>query len=120
MPALIARLAFENLGDLPDRLRSSGMYILDAKGEPEPCQDIRAWGDWMGTAERHLYDETVGGHRVSTIFLGLDHGFGGVRLLWETCVFGGFLHGEINRYATRQEANDGHHKMCAEVRESMQ
>jgi hypothetical protein len=46
--------------------------------------------------------------RVSTVFLGIDHGFGGKPLLFETMVFGGRLNGYQCRYGTYDEAVEGH------------
>lgn len=59
---------------------------------------------------------TVGDARVSTVFLGLDHGWGeGPPVLYETMVFGGPLDGECERYCTRAEAVAGHALMVARV-----
>lgn len=92
-----------------------GLFVLDGDDEPVPCTDIHEWGRFMMEAPRHVADTRNSGLRVSTIFLGLDHGFGGRRLLWETCVFGGELDGEQERYGTREEAEAGHAVMLARV-----
>jgi hypothetical protein len=93
----------------------SGKYILDEHGEPVSCDDTLAWGRWFEAADRQLaHDEIEGGGRVSTVFLGLDHNFGGgPPLLWETMVFGGPLDGEGDRYASRTAALRGHAAMLA-------
>ena len=55
---------------------------------------------------------------MSTVFLGLDHNFGGgTPILWETLVFGGPLDGEMSRYETRLQAMQGHEAMVARVRD---
>lgn len=91
-------------------------YILGADGRtPIPIEDALAWGRWLEQADRHLPGSptTRGGVTVSTVFLGLDHGFGGRTVLWETMIFGGEHDGEQWRYATRDEAVDGHGAACA-------
>ena len=45
---------------------------------------------------------------VSTVFLGLDHGFGGVPMLFETMIFGGKHDMFQERYTSLQEAEEGH------------
>lgn len=53
---------------------------------------------------------------VSTVWLGLDHSFGGTRpLVFETMVFGGPLDMEQERYSTEAEALLGHQLMVAKV-----
>lgn len=86
---------------------TEGKYILDDAGEPLPCLDLLEWGRWMednSDRMRVLLDELPNDVRVSTVFLGLDHGFGGPTLLFETMVF----RGEQWRYGTRAEALAGH------------
>lgn len=96
-------------------------YILDAAGNPQPCEDLLEWGRWMETAPRGVardIDEGPDGGtiRVSTVFLGLDHSFvGGPPVLWETLVFGGPLDGEMERYTSKADALRGHQAMCARV-----
>jgi hypothetical protein len=98
----------------------SGYYKLNAAGEPEPVEDVLAWGEWFETADRIVArdaDEQTG-WQVSTVFLGLDHQFGnGPPILWETLVFGGPLDGEMDRYPTREAALAGHQAMCVRVAE---
>jgi hypothetical protein len=91
-------------------------YIL-VDGEPREEPDIIRWATWfkeIGTG-RQLARDDVAGAMVSTVFLGIDHGWGGVVQLWETMVFGGALEGEQVRYATRAEALAGHSEMVARV-----
>lgn len=63
------------------------------------------------------WDE-VRGAAISTVFLGIDHGFGIGRVQWfETMVFGATnYHGQW-RYATWDEAVAGHQRVVAAVRE---
>jgi hypothetical protein len=55
---------------------------------------------------------------VSTVFLGLDHSYSeeGPPILFETMVFNGPLHDEMERYATYDEAEAGHAIMIERVR----
>jgi len=95
-------------------------YILDADGEPQPCDDLRTWGEFMQTGDRIVAQETIGETKVSTVFLGIDHQFGqGPPVLWETMVFGGPLDGECDRYTTKAGAHDGHLAMVASVRAAL-
>lgn len=83
-------------------------YILDGK-TPVPCEDLLAWGAWFQTADRQVARDYVGDKRVSTIFLGLDHGLGGKPMLFETMIFD--ESGEetyCERYGTWEEAEAGH------------
>jgi hypothetical protein len=54
--------------------------------------------------------------RVSTVFLALDHGWGGKRLWFETMVFSGPLADECERYETWDEAETGHAAMVERVK----
>lgn len=97
-------------------------YILKGK-EPIPCEDIHEWGEWMAVADRtvlktvleHIDDseKRVG---ISTVFLGVDHRFDkGPPILFETMVFGGPMDGEMNRYCTWEQAEQGHNSMVQQV-----
>ena len=61
-----------------------------------------------------------GGIRVSTVWLGIDHGFGsGTPILFETMVFSGndrYPYDQAQmRYCTEQEAIDGHRRTCDDI-----
>jgi len=90
-----------------------GQYILNADGDPVPCDNILEWGKWMETADRHVADDELdGGVRVSTVFLGLDHAFHGPPpILWETMVFGGPHDQYMDRYSSREAAIEGHKRV---------
>jgi hypothetical protein len=67
--------------------------------------------------ERTVAKDTVGDSDISTVFLGLDHGWGdGPPVLYETMVFGGAMSDEQVRYCTRQEAIAGHAAMIKRVK----
>jgi hypothetical protein len=56
---------------------------------------------------------------VSTIWLGIDHNWGGGEpLIFETMVFGGSLDQECERYTSEAEAIAGHEAMCRRVQAS--
>src|SRR5204863_9223826 len=79
--------------------------------------DLLEWGRWLQTADRRVGLDIFGDIRVSTVFLGLDHSFGGgAPLLFETMVFGGPLAGEQERYSTWEQAEAGHKLMVEKVR----
>lgn len=90
-------------------------YILDENHEANPEPDIIAWAKWFDQADRRVemseipsapFGEPV---RVSTMFLGIDHAFGGgPPLLFETMIFGGSRDQEQHRYSTWDEAVAGH------------
>lgn len=100
------------------------MYTLDDHGRPVACADALTWAKWMQTADRHVAqdmdegDESGARTRVSTIFLGIDHGYSNdlPPLLWETMVFGGVLDRTQDRYCSLEEAIAGHQAVCARVR----
>lgn len=93
----------------------SDFYILDGT-IPVPIPDVLTWGAWFETAERHVAETTLeDGTRISTVFLGIDHQWGqGPPLLFETMVFSPAGHGgDCRRYATWQQAEQGHEAMLA-------
>jgi hypothetical protein len=81
------------------------------------------WARWFETAnrvvQRDKYTDSSGEEIIiSTVFLGIDHGFSfGRRLpvLWETMVFGGELDHEQCRYSSLNDARAGHGAMCARI-----
>jgi len=101
----------------------TSLYILNAYREPVPCADLIEWGIWFETADRHVaateivtaWDVTI---RVSTVFLGFDHGFAGPPVLFETMIFGGpeGLNEYQCRYCTWSEAEAGHARAVAAVK----
>lgn len=69
-------------------MKRTGHWILDGI---EPIEvDLMTWARWYGDADRHIAFDHLEPWRVSTVFLGLDHNFGGEGppLLFETMVFG--------------------------------
>lgn len=98
-------------------------YVLDNENNPVPSDNC--W-QWM---EEHPYAKIVGltrfpnGTRVSTVFLGLDHGWnGGPPVLWETMVFDSpdgsrYEDQWQERYISHNEAVAGHLAVVAALLE---
>ena len=98
-----------------------------------PCS-LEEWGEWMQRKpkERHIErsfffepDETR--VMVSTVFLGMDHGFGPLPgededplppLLFETMVFGGWQDETQVRSYTLGEAKSVHYDLCKLIKVS--
>lgn len=84
-------------------------YILDGH-KTVRTDDLLAWGRWFETAQRHVAIHAGKRFRISTVFLGIDHAFGGgVPQLFETMVFSADNESrDCERYATWDEAEAGH------------
>lgn len=94
----------------------TGKYILVGK-EPKAVDDVLEWAGWFETAERTVAKTHLPNVEVSTIFLGLDHSFGGLPpILFETMIFGGEHDQYQDRYATWEEAEAGHLRAVALVK----
>lgn len=93
-------------------------YVLSRRGVPQPVHDLLRWAQWFEHAERRVARDEVGSAVVSTVFLGLDHGWrGGLPILFETMVFAdGDRGGDCWRYATRSQALAGHARVVAQLR----
>lgn len=91
-------------------------YILK-DGKPILENDIIKWSEWFEMANRYIAENNYDDVRVSTVFLGLDHGFNvnGPPVLFETMVFGGKHDGYQERYETKEQAIKGHKIACAMV-----
>jgi hypothetical protein len=60
--------------------------------------------------------DRVGEAEVSTVWLGLDHNFGGgPPLIFETIVFGGERDQDCQLYSTEEQARAGHARIVAEL-----
>ena len=70
-------------------------YTLDENKTPVHCDDLMEWSIWNDFANKQVAKDWVGPVMVSTVFLGLDLGFG----LWETMVLGG----RMDRYQARSD-----------------
>lgn len=89
-------------------------YILEGK-TPVPVDDVLVWEEWFEKADRHVdKTELPNGVSVSTVFLGLDHGWNGDIELFETMIFGGEHDGFQDRCSTWEEA-EAMHKRAIEL-----
>lgn len=79
--------------------------------------NVRKWAEWFeDDARRVARTELPDGTLISTVFLGLDHGFGGEPAWFETMVFtkeSQWSEVDMARYATYDEAEKGHEAMVA-------
>lgn len=91
-------------------------YILSEDGQqPVACNDIMRWGEWYARANRIVKQETVGDMWISTVFLGLDHGwFGGAPIVWETMVFKDREDVEMDRCAGNRDQALAMHQAMVE------
>lgn len=85
------------------------LYILDGK-TPVPFFDTTKWGSQV---DKIIGKDQFGSVSVSTVFLGMDHSFGGGEpVLFETMIFGGEHDQYQERYCTWDEAEKGHQIAC--------
>jgi len=86
-------------------------YVLDGK-KPVKEPDLLKAAAAMEKADRVVAKTKVGRAEVSTVFLGLDHGWNGKPALFETMIFdlpdGHELSEYQARYSTWEEAEEGH------------
>lgn len=87
-----------------------GLYVLNENDEPIPEPDVERWGKASFWRHKHIAEDTIGGVRVSTVFLGIDHNHFdiGPPVLWETMIFGGRFDDWQDRYTSRADAVRGH------------
>lgn len=79
---------------------------------------LRQWGKLHAVKEYiRVAENTIGPYWVSTVWIGLDHGFGAVPLIFESMVFKG-TESDLDcvRYSTLEQALEGHAEMVSEVR----
>lgn len=110
----------------------NGRYKLIGH-EPVPVENLLEWGRWLQTSDRHVAETFIGEHRVSTVFLGLDHNYcgDGPPLLFETMAFGPMhavkwfdgstreIHSTLDfqpRCSTWEEAEVQHEEICSQIR----
>ena len=91
-------------------------YVLNEQGGPVEAASALEGAKAFDDPRRIVAQQEIGNVRVSTIFLGLDHGFGeGPPLLWETMIFGGTHDKDQWRYSSRADAVAGHEAAVALV-----
>lgn len=92
-------------------------YLLDPDHTLKKVSS-REWAHWFeaGRMHRQMANHVIGNVRVSTVFLGLDHGDGaGPPIVFETMIFGGPHDEYQERYSTYEEAMKGHWRALAMV-----
>lgn len=85
----------------------------------QPIDRVR-WSELLNDPSYRVIDQTVvGGAMVSTVWLGLNHGFNGPELrIFETMNFP--EQDKCQRYATEAEARSGHAAMVEELKGAAQ
>ena len=101
-------------------------FYLNLDKTTRPCS-LEEWGNQLEEMRKsntkHVADEIVNGLRVSTVWLGLNHDFSelGQPLLFETMIFPeegrDSIELYLDRYATWQEAEEGHKKAVEWVKD---
>lgn len=82
--------------------------------------DLYTWVTWFENVEGRCIAQTyIDDVHISTVCIGLDHGFGGEPLWFETMIFGGEHDEYQERYATLEEAERGHERALALVKEEV-
>lgn len=91
-------------------------YILQGQ-LAVPVATVEEWGRWFQTHDRHVAVEAIGGYRISTVFLGIDHSFGrGLPILFETMIFNPDGDDrDMWRCGTWEDAIDMHEAAVAQV-----
>ncbi len=102
----------------------AGLFILKGH-QVVPTESLSEWHDCFAKRwqERIVGRTEIGdqGGYVSTVFLGMDHGWGvnSEGLVFETMVFGLGDHRTV-RYSTWDEAEAGHKKIVEEIKKGME
>lgn len=89
-------------------------YYFNRKGKPISREE---WSALLKDLDqrRVLSTGITPNLHVSTIWFGLDHGFGGgPPIIFETMVFEGECVADTRRYSTEEEARAGHAEMVGE------
>jgi hypothetical protein len=106
----------------------TGSLYYDRKGEP---LDVHHWADLFGDdGYRTIAQHWARGWMISTIWLGLDHGFGHghMPLIFETMIFppgdaaskdGAWAEEYQERYSTEEAAHAGHDRAIAWLAERL-
>ena len=94
------------------------MYYILENRVPVRVGNIDEWFRLCTPTMKRVDETFINDVHISTVFLGMDHSFGGgTPVLFETMIFGGKLNDYQWRYTTWDEAIEGHQKavqMCRE------
>jgi hypothetical protein len=91
-------------------------YILNGH-DPVPVS-LLAYAQWeLANPGCRIVEQTnIGRVKISTVFLGLDHGYRSSRpVLFETMIFNGLLDESVERYCTWDGAAEGHRRHVQSV-----
>lgn len=91
------------------------LHHFDRSGEPITFQ---RWCLLFEDRRYQVVERTeIGNVLISTVWLGLDHGFGrsDEPLIFETMIFGGAEAEELYRYASEDEARAHHAKLVEQM-----
>jgi len=81
---------------------------------PDGDEGMLEWARRFENSNRRVAEDQIGNKWVSTVFLGMDHGWeGGPLWIFETIVFEGDNEIDIWRYSTWDQAMEGHSAACA-------
>ena len=95
--------------------RLNAYWVLDDEHRAVEVADVHEWGRFFEDHEKRRVNQTqVGEANVSTVFLGMDHGWGaGPPVLFETMIFHGPYDQGTWRWRTWDEAEAGHAAIVA-------
>jgi hypothetical protein len=113
-PDLIRRLEEQPPDPIWDRIDPDRAH-RDLDGNPI---SLRQWCVLFESTGRIVAQDHVGEYYLSTVWLGIDHGFGdGPPLIYETMLFKGTRNDvETYRYSTWTEAEQHHAKLLEELK----
>lgn len=112
---------FDDLGAVERYAQETGVdlgwYVLDDDHVPRRAT-MTEWGAWREDFSRSIVaKDRIGDVEVSTVFLGLDHGYsGGPPVLFETMIFGGPMTHYQWRYRTWERAAAWHALVVEAIR----
>lgn len=88
------------------------MYYILKNKKPVQVNSVTLWAEQFEKSDRKVNDTFLDNEvHISTVFLGLDHSFGGgTPILFETMIFGGDNDGYQERYSNWDDARKGHIK----------
>jgi hypothetical protein len=96
----------------------SDWYILDDENKTIKAS-MHQWAKWIenNRNKKVVKQEVINDQKLSTVFLGLDHSYGGgPPLLFETMIFEGPHDGGQWRYTTYAEALEGHNQIAERLK----
>lgn len=96
------------------------MYAILVNGKVVPTDDFVKWAKFFENDKLRIIKRAeIGNITISTVFLGIDHGFGGRPRWFETMIFNGPLDGKQERYESQAEAIRGHNYLVKKVKRTL-